>query len=139
MSTPHELLNPESMAPAKGYSNAVRPADGTTIYLSGMTAMDQTAAIVGDTLAEQYDVAMGNVVTGLEAAGGSPTDIVSLVIYTTSMQEYRDDQTGIGRAHRRHLGKHFPAMAMLGVTELYDPEAKLEIIATAVVANEPVK
>jgi enamine deaminase RidA (YjgF/YER057c/UK114 family) len=58
---------------------------------------------------------------------------VSLVVYTTSMQEYRDDLAGVGGVHRKHLGKHFPAMAMLGVTELFEARAKVEIVAVAVV------
>jgi enamine deaminase RidA (YjgF/YER057c/UK114 family) len=75
-----------------------------------------------------------NVVEALKAAGGKPTDIVSLVVYTTTMAEYRDGLAAVGAAHRKHLGKHFPAMAMLGVTELFDPAATVEIIATAVIA-----
>ena len=133
--TGHELINPPSMAPAKGFAHAVKPTAGRTVYIAGQVAADATGAIVGETLAEQYGVALGNVVTALDAAGGSPSDIVSLVIYTTAIGEYRSDLRGIGAAHREHLDMHFPATAMLGVTELVDPAAIVEIIATAVVAE----
>ena len=124
------------MAPAKGFAHVVVPDSGQTVYIAGQTASDVTGAIVGDTFAEQYDLALWNVVEALGAAGGEPTDIVSLVVYTTSMQQYRDDLPGVGAAHRKHLDRHFPAMAMLGVTELFDPAAAVEIIATAVIATE---
>jgi enamine deaminase RidA (YjgF/YER057c/UK114 family) len=132
----HELVNPPSLAPAKGFAHAVVPAAGRTVYLAGQIASDQAGAVVGDTFAEQYDVALGNVVAALAAAGGAPEHLVSLVVHTTSMQEYRDDLAGVGAAHRKHLGKHFPAMAMLGVTELFEPRAKVEIVAIAVVPDE---
>ncbi|RLE19739.1 MAG: RidA family protein [Actinobacteria bacterium] len=133
--SPHQLINPENMAPAKGFSQAVVPAEGKTVYLSGQVASDQTGAIVGETFVEQYDLALWNIVTALRAAGGEPTDIVSLIIYTTSAQEYRDSLPDVGVAHRKHLGRHFPAMALFGVTELFDPAAKVEIMTTAVVAD----
>ncbi|MEE9415182.1 MAG: RidA family protein [Acidimicrobiales bacterium] len=133
MSTQHQLINPETMAPAKGFAHAVVPSDGRAVYLAGQTASDITGAIVGDTFDQQYDLALWNVVEALKAAGGEPTDIVSLVVYTTTMSEYRNGLHEVGAAHRKHLGKHFPAMAMLGVTELFDPAATVEIIATAVI------
>lgn len=131
----HNLLNPATMAPAKGFAHAVVPAEGRTIYLAGQIAADAHGNVVGVTLAEQYDIAMGNVAAAVVAAGGTPQDIVSLMVYTTDMQAYRDNLKGVGAAHRAHLGRHFPAMAMLGVTELFEAEALVEIVATAVVPN----
>jgi len=129
----HEHINPDSMAPARGYTHIVVPTDGRTVYLSGQIASDSTGVVTGETFAEQYDEAMGNVVTALAAAGGQPEHVVSLVVYTTSMQAYRDDLAGVGAAHRHHLGRHYPAMAMLGVTELFEPDAMVEIVAVAVI------
>lgn len=136
MTTPHQLINPSTMAPAKGFAHVVVPRDGRTVYLAGQTAADATGAVVGHTFAEQYDLALANVIEALGAVGGEPSDIVSLVVYTTDMQQYRDDLRGVGTVHRNHLGRHFPAMAMLGVTELFDPAAIVEIIATAVIFEQ---
>lgn len=132
---PHQFLNPPTMAPAKGFAHVVVPADGKTVYLAGQIACDAQGVVRGETLAEQYDIAMGNVVAALAAAGGRPEHIVSLVVYTTDMQAYRDDLRGVGAGHLKHLGRHFPAMAMLGVTELYEVDAKVEIVCTAVVSG----
>ena len=133
MTTPHRLVNPETMAPATGFAHAVVPTQGRAVYLAGQTASNPAGVVVGDTFCEQYDVALGNVVEALGHAGGNPTDIVSLVVYATDMQAYRDDRAGVGTAHRKHLGRHYPAMALLGVTSLFDPDAMVEIIATAVI------
>ncbi|HUG86977.1 MAG TPA: RidA family protein, partial [Euzebya sp.] len=69
------------------------------------------------------------------AAGGAPQHLVALTVYTTDMAAYRDDLRGVGTAHRRHLGRHFPAMAMLGVTQLFEPAAMVEIVAVAVIPH----
>ena len=135
MTTPHRLISPDSMAPSPGFAHAVVPADGRTVYLAGQIASDPTGAVVGDSFAEQYDVALGNVVEALAHAGGEPYDIVSLVVYATDVQAYRDDLRGVGAAHRKHLERHFPAMALLGTTGLVEPDAMVEIIATAVVPD----
>lgn len=135
MTTPHQLLNPPQMAPAKGFAHAVVPVAGQAVYLAGQIAADGDGQVIGATFSEQYDIALSNVVTALAAAGGAPDHVVSLTVYTTDMQEYRDSLREVGRAHRGHLGAHFPAMAMLGVTELFEPEAKVEIIAVAVIPD----
>ena len=135
MTTPHRLISPDSMVPSPGFAHAVVPADGRTVYIAGQISSDPTGEVVGDTFAEQYDVALGNVVEALAHAGGEPDHIVSLVVYATNVQAYRDDLRGVGAAHRKHLDRHFPAMALLGTTGLVAPGAKVEIIATAVVPD----
>jgi enamine deaminase RidA (YjgF/YER057c/UK114 family) len=133
--SPHELLAPQSMSPAVGFAHAVVPVAGRTVHVAGQVAADAQGVVQGATFAAQYDLALGNVVAAVQAAGGAPEHIVSLTVYTTDMPAYRADLRGVGRAHRRHLGTHFPAMAMLGVTELFDPVAMVEIIAVAVVPD----
>ena len=135
MTTPHRLISPETMAPATGFAHAVVPTQGQAVYLAGQAASNPAGVVVGDTFCEQYDVALSNVVEALRHAGGKPTDIVSLVVYTTDMHAYRDDRAAVGAAHRKHLGRHYPAMALLGVTSLFDPDALVEIIATAVISS----
>jgi len=38
----------------------------------------------------------------------------------------------LGEIHRRHLGRHYPAMALVEVRGLVDPNALVEMEATAV-------
>jgi enamine deaminase RidA (YjgF/YER057c/UK114 family) len=53
--------------------------------------------------------------------------------YVTDLDEYRDSLAGIGAAYREIVGRHFPAMAVVGVTGLVEPAAKIEIETMAVV------
>jgi enamine deaminase RidA (YjgF/YER057c/UK114 family) len=129
----HELVNPEGLVAPRGYSHAVVAGPGRTVHVAGQVASDPTGEIVGTTLAEQLDMALGNVVVVLTAAGAGPEHVVSLVIYTTVVDEYRATMPEVGAAYRRHFGRYYPAMALLGVTELVDPRAVVEIVATAVV------
>ncbi|HEY2703149.1 MAG TPA: RidA family protein [Candidatus Dormibacteraeota bacterium] len=133
--TPHRLVDPPGMAPAVGFSHAVAAAPGRTVWIAGQIAVDGHGAVVGESLAEQLDVALANVVTALRAAGAEPEHAVSLQLFTTAMDEYRRSRRELGPVYRRHFGRHFPAMALLGVTELVEPGAKVEVVATAVVPD----
>jgi enamine deaminase RidA (YjgF/YER057c/UK114 family) len=85
-------------------------------------------------MAEQFDVAAGNVVLALAGAGARPQDLVSLQIFVTDVAEYQRTSREIGEAYRRHFGRHFPAMALLEVRRLFDPAAKVELMCIAVTA-----
>ena len=64
-----------------------------------------------------------------------PEDVVRLTIYVTDLDAYRMGIREIGQTYRQHLGKHFPAMALVGVSGLVEPRAVVEIEATAVLGN----
>ena len=130
----HEIRNPETLPPAQGFSHAVIAQAGRTVYLAGQTAQQTDGAVVGATLAEQFDIAAGNVVKALEAAGAHPQDLVSMQIFVTDVTEYQRLSKEIGEAYRRHFGRHFPAMALLEVRRLFDPAAKVELMCIAVTA-----
>jgi enamine deaminase RidA (YjgF/YER057c/UK114 family) len=49
------------------------------------------------------------------------------------VEEYRASLAEIGAAWRELIGKHFPAMAVVGVTALVEPQARIEIETMAVV------
>jgi enamine deaminase RidA (YjgF/YER057c/UK114 family) len=134
IASPHEIRNPETLPPAMGFSHAVIAQAGRTVYLAGQTAQQADGTVVGATLAEQFDVAAGNVVKALEAAGAHPQDLVSMQIFVTDVTEYQRLSKEIGEAYRRHFGRHFPAMALLEVRRLFDPAAKVELMCIAVTA-----
>jgi enamine deaminase RidA (YjgF/YER057c/UK114 family) len=129
-----ELVNSEDLAAPVGFSHAARATGGTAIYLGGQTAQGPDGAIVGDTVVEQFDVAAANLMTALRAAGGQPDDLVSLQVFVTSVAEYKDSLVALGRVWRRHFGRRYPAMGLFGITELFDAQAKVELMGVAVVA-----
>ena len=129
----HEIVTAPGLAEPVGYAHAVVAAPGRTVYLGGQTAQGPDGAVVGTTVAEQFDVAAGNVVTALTAAGGAPEHLVSLIIYTTDVHEYRVSLEELGPLWRKHFGRHYPAVALIGVAELFDEEAVIELVGTAVI------
>jgi enamine deaminase RidA (YjgF/YER057c/UK114 family) len=133
VTTPHEILNPTTLAPPVGYSHAVIAAPGRTIYLGGQTAHDSTNTLVGDTVAEQFDKAAENVVSALGAAGAKPEHLVSMQIFVTDVVAYKSSLDELATAYQKHFGKHFPAVALLEVKGLYDSAAKVELVCVAVV------
>ncbi len=134
LDSPHGIINPEGLAKPSGFSHAVVAQPGRTVYLAGQTAQRADGSLVAGTTAEQFDVAAGNVVKALAAAGARPQDLVSMQIFVTDIEEYLSSRAAIGASYRRRFGKHFPAMALLEVRRLFDPEAKIELMCVAVTA-----
>src|SRR4051794_19028421 len=130
---PHELVNPESLPPAVGYAHAVVAAPGRLVFLGGQAALDVSGAVVGETLVEQFDAALANVVEALAAAGGRPEHLVSMQVYVTDVAAYRASLRELGERYRARLGRHYPAMALLEVKGLFDPGLQVELVCTAVV------
>jgi len=128
-----ERVNPPSLGRPSGFSHAVRADGGRMIFLAGQTAYGADGAIEGDTVAEQFERALANLLTALRAAGGAPADLASLTVYATDLDDYRAQGREIGRAWRRLAGREYPAMAAVGVSRLWDPAALVEIQGYAVI------
>ncbi len=84
---------------------------------------------------EQFDVAAGNVVAALAAAGARPEHLVSMLIFTTDAAAYRSNLRALGDVYRRHFGSHYPAIAFFEVAGLFDPAALVELVGAAVVPD----
>lgn len=131
-----ERVNPVELAPPSGFSHAT-VGSGRVVFLAGQTAMDRSGAIVGETVVEQFELALANVLTALQAAGGEPSDLTSLTIYIVDMDDYRARAHDIGKVWRRLVGSTYPAMAGIGVARLWDREALVEIQGFAVLPGPP--
>jgi enamine deaminase RidA (YjgF/YER057c/UK114 family) len=129
----HRIVNPDDLPEPKGFAHAVAAERGATIYLGGQTGHRADGTLAGDDLVTQFDQACANVVSAIRAATGEPEHLVQLLIFATDVEEYRSRLGDLGRAYRRHFGKHYPALALLGTTELFDPRAKVELVGVAVV------
>jgi enamine deaminase RidA (YjgF/YER057c/UK114 family) len=130
-------VNPEGLAAPVGYAHAVVAAPGTLVFLGGQVAHDAAGQCRGKTLAEQFERALANVVAALSAAGGSPQHLVSVQVFTTDVAAYRAAAPELGDLYRRIVGRHYPAMALVEVTALFDPDALVELVCTAVVPEGP--
>jgi enamine deaminase RidA (YjgF/YER057c/UK114 family) len=132
----HRIVTAPSLAPPSGYAHAVVAAPGRFVALGGQTAMDSGGRITGDGLVEQFDVAAGNVVAALRAAGGEPEDIVAMQIFVLDVDAYRARLRELALVWQRHFGRRYPAIGLFGVTRLFDNEALVELMATAVIPEE---
>jgi enamine deaminase RidA (YjgF/YER057c/UK114 family) len=128
------LINPATLAEAKGFSHAA-VGKGTPVALAGQIGADKSGKIVSDDLVAQFGLAIDNLLVALKAAGGKPEDLAFLRIYCTRVDLYRGKLKELGEAYRKRLLRHFPAMALLGVAALFDPQALVEIEALAYVES----
>jgi enamine deaminase RidA (YjgF/YER057c/UK114 family) len=128
-----ERVNPPSLARPSGFSHAVVATGGRMVFLAGQVALGADGAIVGGTVAEQFDRALANLLEALRAVGGSPDHLASLTVYAVDLDEYRRQSGEIGLAWRRLVGREYPAMAAVGVSRLWDPAALVEIQGYAVI------
>jgi enamine deaminase RidA (YjgF/YER057c/UK114 family) len=128
-----ERVNPPSLPRPIGFSHAVVTTGGRTVFLAGQTAMGADGAIVGDSVAAQFEQALANLLEALRAAGGSPEHLASLTVYAVDLDDYRAQGREIGQAWRRLAGREYPAMAGIGVSRLWQPEALVEIQGYAVI------
>lgn len=128
----HRLVNPTGLAPAVGFSYAVSPGEGTPVYLAGITGHREDMSI-DDGLVDQFAAACRTVARVVAEAGGSPEDVVSMTIYTSVMDDYRANLGPLGDAYQAVFGRHYPAMALIGVSELFDHRAVVELVCVAVV------
>lgn len=127
-------VNPETLPPPSGYSHGT--LSGNTLYLGGQTALDQDMKIVPGGIVEQFRQAFNNVLTTLNAAGGLPEDLVSITIFLTDVPDYQAHGQQIGLVWRELAGPVYPAMAGIGTTRLWQPDAMIEILGVAVIPDE---
>ena len=135
--TPPLAINPDTLPAPSGYSHGT--LTGNTLYLGGQTALDREMKIVPGGIVEQFRQAFGNVLTTLRAAGGLPEDLVSITIFLTDIPDYQAHGREIGRVWRELAGPVYPAMAGIGTTALWQPEAMIEIMGVAVIPDERLK
>lgn len=127
-------VNPPALPEPSGYSHGT--LSGNTLYLGGQTALGPDMKIVPGGIVEQFRQAFGNVLTTLGAAGGVPGDLVNITIFLTDIPDYQAHGREIGRVWRELAGPVYPAMAGIGTTALWQPEAMIEITGIAVIPDE---
>ena len=127
-----KVLQPPGWPRPKGYSNGIS-AKGRVIVTAGVVGWDEHEQFVETTLAGQFGQALRNILAILACDGAGPEHIVRMTCYVTSIAEYRSSLKEIGEAWKAIVGRHYPAMALVAVTALVEPAAKVEIEATAVV------
>ena len=128
------VINPEELGAPRGWNNGLLArGSGRTLFIAGQTARDASGRVAAADFVTQFDRALGNVLAVMREAGGGPGDVGRFTIYVTDVAEYRASLEPLGKVYRNRMGRHYPAMALVEVASLVDPQAKVEIEATALI------
>ena len=127
-----KALLPPGWPRPKGYANGVS-ARGRTIYTAGVVGWDAGENFATTDLGGQFRQVLKNILAILAEDEAGPEHIVRMTCYVTDIQAYRDSVKEIGAAWRELIGRHFPAMAVVEVGALVEPQAMIEVEAIAVV------
>jgi len=127
-------LLPAGWPRPKGYANGVS-AKGRVIVTAGVVGWNAEERFESDDLAAQLRQILVNTLAILAEDGAGPEHIVRMTWYVTDIADYRARLKEIGTVYRALIGKNFPAMAVVGVSALVEPGAKIEIETMAVVPD----
>jgi len=130
-----EVVTPESWPAAKGYANG-RIGRGPVLHVAGQVGWDAQCAFVAKDLAGQFSQALANVITIVGAAHGHVGDTAEMTTYVTDIAAYRAARKELGPIWRARMGNHYPAMALVAVAALVEPDALVEIQAVAYLEHE---
>jgi enamine deaminase RidA (YjgF/YER057c/UK114 family) len=125
------VLHPAGWPRPKGYANGIK-ARGDLIFVGGMIGWDAQSRFP-EGLAAQTRQALANIAAVLAEGGARPEHITRMTWYVRDMDDYLARQSELGAAYRAIMGTHYPAMALVEVRRLVEPQALVEIEATAVV------
>ena len=127
-----QILQPPGWARPKGFSNGI-VADGRLVFIAGQVGWTGEGKWEARGFASQFRQALKNIVAVLAEAKGEPRHIVRLTWYVLDKDEYLHSLNEVGAAYRELMGRHYPAMTVVQVSGLVEPQALLEIEATAVI------
>jgi len=130
-----DLVSPEAWPAAKGYANG-RIGHGAVLHVAGQVGWNAEGQFVAKDLVGQFAQALDNVITVVSAAHGHVNDIAEMRIYVTDIAAYRAARKELGPVWKAKMGSFFPAMALVAVSALVEPEALVEIQAVAYLGHD---
>ena len=133
MSKAMDVLLPEGWAPPIGYANGIAAPVGRIVFIAGQVGWDAEQKFHSEEIAPQFEQALKNVLAVLAEAGGRPEHICRMTAYCCDKPAYLAARPRLGKTWRALMGKHYPAMSMIFVSDLLDSPGKIELEATAVV------
>ncbi len=130
------VLLPSGWAPPIGYANGISVPAGRLAFIAGQVGWNDQQVFESEEIVPQFEQALKNVLAVLSEAGGRPADICRMTAYCCDKPAYLKARPELGKIWQRLMGKHFPAMSTVFVSDLLDHPAKIELEATAVIADE---
>ena len=130
-----KVLQPQGWAPPVGYANGIA-ARGTVVFVAGQVGWDAAQKFHSADIVPQFEQALKNVLAVLAEAGGRAEHICRITAYCCDKSAYLAARPQLGRIWRSLMGRHYPAMSMIFVSDLLDSPGKIELEATAVIPQE---
>ena len=128
-----DVLLPQGWAPPVGYANGIAVAPGRIVFIAGQVGWDAGQKFHSTEVAPQFEQALQNVIAVLAEAGGRPEHICRITAFCCDKPAYLAARAQLGAIWKRHMGRHYPCMSMIFVSDLLDSPGKIELEATAVV------
>jgi len=128
-----EVLLPPGWAPAIGYANGIAAAPGRIVFIAGQVGWDAGQKFHSTEVAPQFEQALANVLAVLAEAGGRPEHICRITAFCCDKPAYLAARAQLGAMWKRLMGRHYPCMSMIFVSDLLDSPGKIELEATAVI------
>ena len=129
------LLLPDGWSRPRGYSNGMM-GRGRILTVGGQIGWTKDEIFEASDFEGQWQQTLENVKAVLAAGHATPEHLTQMTIYVTDMPSYRSNLVRLGQIWRDVLGKCFPSMALVGVTDLVEPDALVEISAIAIIPDE---
>lgn len=137
MSESHlNFIQPDHFAAPRGYANGVL-AQGHQLFVGGQIGWQADQSFASDDFVDQFATALDNVLAVVHKAGGQATDIANMTIFATDLDAYRNAGKALSTVWKERMGRHYPAMALVGVNALVEKRAKVEIQAQAMIQAGP--
>ena len=131
---PFELIDPKGLESPVGYAHVAKLTGGTVVHVAGQAPFDERGQVVGKgDFVLQFTQVMSNLKIAVEAVGGRSNQYATLTIYVTNLEAYWNNKKPLGAAYRTVFGKHFPAITLVEVKRLYNPDCMIEISGIAVI------
>ena len=127
-----QTLLPAGWKPPIGYANGVAVEAGRIVFIAGQVGWTAAQVFESEDLAAQFAQALANVLAVLAAAGGRPEHLCRITAYCCDKPAYLAARPQLGAVWRERMGRHYPAMSMIFVSDLLDHPGKIELEATAV-------
>ena len=130
-----KVLLPGGWKAPVGYANGIA-ASGRLVFVAGQVGWDAQQNFQSGAIAPQFEQALKNVLAVLAEAGGRAEHICRITAYCCDKPAYLVARHELGRIWQRLMGRHYPAMSMIFVSDLLDSPGMVELEATAVIPQE---
>ena len=129
------IIQPEGWVQPRGYSNGI-VSEGRILAIGGQIGWNAQQVFEHTDFIGQFDQTLANIRAIIDEAGASPEHIVKMTAYVTDLDAYRASLADLGPIWKKHIGRWYPAMALVGVSGLVEANALVEIETLVVMPNE---